>query len=384
MANAKDPDDLDVAVVHGNYLGRGGGERVADAIARTFDAPLYYGFGEPNLVPDDIDSRSLFNDRPLAAIVRNHQFLRDLYYLRAFPSVPALHDYDIVIQSGNEPGWYVPPTEQVVVRYTHSTPVKAYDHYPYTAPERGFLFEVYTFLTRQLYQPTIAFPDIYVANSEVTARRLDRYWDKHNAVAVVYPPVDIEAFGPQHATDSPVSDDYYLVLDRLEPTKNVEAVVETFLERDERLVVAGTGSEEATLQELAADAEHVSVRGYVDEDEKRALLAGAKALCYAAEREEFGIVPIEAMASGTAVIGPREGFTKHQIVDGRNGILYDRSPEAISMAIDRFQEDGITMDSDDLRQFAAQFSEETFRDGMHTAVLDAVERAAIEGPAEGL
>lgn len=372
-------EDARIAVVHGNLFSHGGGEFVAAELARTFDAPLYYGFGDEAYEPDDIECISLFDDRRFAGRVKHNDVLRNLYYMRHFQCVPELHDYDVIVQSGNEPGWYLPPDDQVVVKYTHSTPRDAYDCYPKQAPERGRLYELSSFVTQTLYQRNIPFPDLYAANSEVIARRLDRYWGLNgDDVTVVYPPVDVESFGQTHADDTPVDGEYYLVLDRLVGRKHIGDIVDAFADRGEQLVIAGTGPREEALRERAADLDNVQFRGFVSEAEKRSLLAGANALLYAAEDEDFGIVPVEALASGTPVIAPREGFTQYQIQDGVTGVLYDRGPGAIEDAVARFRTDGVTATPMDLERVAEQFRVERFRSEMREAVETARRRARIE------
>lgn len=376
------PADLDIAVAHGNYFARGGGERVAEAIAWTFDAPIYYGFGDDEHLPEDIECQSVFESVPGAGLLQSVYQLRDLYYMYGWRSVPELHDYDVVIQSGNEPGWYKAPDDQVIVKYTHSTPRNAYDRYPDRAPNSGLIYEAYCFASEQLYQPVVDYPDQYIANSEIIQRRLDKYWgvDKRNS-RVIYPPVNVEALGPENATHSPINEDYYVVLDRLVETKHVDQIIDAFRSHpDERLVIAGTGGAEDDLHDQARDMPHVSFRGYVDETEKRALLADAEALVYAAEDEDFGIVPIEAMASGTPVIGPREGFTQFQIADGETGLLYDRGPGAIATAVERFDERGVSATTADLTATAAQYSAKRFKRELTAAVADAVASVAISQP----
>lgn len=378
--------DLDIAVVHGNFFTLGGGERVATELARTFDAPLYYGFGYPDEEPDDIECLSLFNDRRFTNTIKESGLLRNFYYMREFQCVPELHEYDVVIQSGNEPGWYLPPDEQVVVKYTHSTPRDAYDCFPEQAPKRGRLFELTSFLTQTLYLRNLSFPDLYVANSEVIARRLDRYWDKKgDDVKTVYPPVEVDNFGHEHAGKMYDDGEYYLVLDRLVERKHIDEVVDAFVDRPEsQLIIAGSGPQEAELHERATDCDNVEFLGYVSEAEKRSLLAGANALLYAAEDEDFGIVPIEALASGTPVIGPREGFTQYQIQDGVTGVLFDREPTGIESALRRFEAEGITASPAELEQFADQFGFQRFRDEMHEAVETAILRARVTPKIEQL
>jgi glycosyltransferase involved in cell wall biosynthesis len=359
--------DQDVAVVHGNYLAHGGGEVVAEHLARTFDAPLYYGFGDPDAVPDnDVDHVGLFTDSPWNRL-RESVPVRDAYYTWAFQHVPELHEYDVLVQSGNEMGWYVPPDDQVVVKYVHSTPRSAYDRFPDVGDDPAARLQA--FLTRLLYLPNVPYPDRYVANSELVARRVRRYWGVDD-VGVAYPPVDVDSY---HRAEH---EEFYLTFSRLTASKCVDEIVEGFAGRDERLVVGGTGPQEAELRRLAGP--NVEFRGFLDESEKRDLLARAKALVFAARNEDFGIVPVEALASGTPVVGVRDGFTQHQVRDGENGLLYDREVDALAAALDRFERDGVAMDGDALVAEAERYGLDAFETRMREYVEGAVADARIE------
>ncbi|MFB6119174.1 glycosyltransferase [Halosegnis sp.] len=372
--------DRSVAIAHGNYVGRGGGERVTEELARTFDAPIYYGFGDEQYEPDDIECHSLFNDVFGGRLLKRVYQLRDAYYMYGWRSVPDLYSYDVIIQSGNEPGWYKPREDQTVIKYTHSTPRNAYDKYPARAPQAGLLYEAYTFATEQLYQPVLSYPDLYVANSDVVRRRMRKYWGiPTDDIQIVYPPVETETLGADHAAATPVDEPYYLVLDRLEPTKNIDEIIDAFQAHpDKRLVIAGTGSEEDDLHSQARTLSNVTFRGFVAEADKRALLAGAEALVYAAEDEDFGIVPIEALASGTPVVGPREGFTQYQIADGVTGMLYDRDDGGVESALTRFADDGVSSTASERESVAAQYSVDRFRAEMRAAVETALERTTLQ------
>lgn len=365
--------DLEIAVCHGNYLARGGGERVAEAIARTFDAPLYYGFGDPSHVPDDIDAESVCNDSRLSRFDES-KLVRDSYYWWHFDHLPELHDYDVVIQSGNEFGWYVPPDSQVVVRYLHSTPRTPYDRYP----DKGDQFKerVYSKAARKLYRDTVAYPDAWVPNSEVIERRLNRYFDKSgDDVQVVHPPVETHNYPVGMEEDR--DDDLYVTWSRLYPSKGIELIVDTFREHPEkRLVIGGTGPEKDRLEPTAPD--NVEFRGWLTEDEKRSLVQQASATIFAARNEDFGLVPVESMAAGCPVIGVRDGYTQHQIADGQNGHLFDRDVESLSAAIARHARDGVSASSESIAAHADQYSVPRFQSAMRRVVADAVERVRVD------
>lgn len=363
-------DELDIAIAHGNYIARGGGEFVAEALARTFDAPIYYGFGDPENVPEDIESQSLANDSLLSPL-SGSKIVRDPLYFLKFRHLPELHEYDVIIQSGNEFGWYVPPTEQVVVRYLHSTPRTVYDRFP---EKGGSLKEsFYSEFARLLYRPTVAYPDTFVPNSEVIARRTFRYWDKREDVDVVYPPVDVDGFYHEGGGD------YYFTISRIWPMKRMDEMVKAFQNHpDKRLIIAGTGSDkhERELKRMADD--NVEFRGFVSEDEKRDLFANAKATLFSAKAEDFGLVPIEAMASGCPVIGIRDGFTQYQLHDGVTGILYDRGVDNLSDALARFEHEGVDATPEDLQAMARNYATERFEREMREVVRDAIRKAFIK------
>lgn len=362
--------EKDVAVVHGTALERGGGVHVAEELARTFDAPLYFGTCEDSVldrVADDIECDVLF-DGPVAARVRDRSSLRNLYYICRFQHVEELHSYDVVIQSDNGTEWYVPPEDQALVRYSHSLPALSYQDFPKHGG--SFVNRWYGFVSRILRVPTISFPDEYLANSETTKRQLAHYWNVNAEIA--YPPVQTNEFQQFERGD------FYFTVSRLIEGKNVDTVVEVFTHRypDKRLVVAGSGPEEGRLRCIAG--ENVEIRGWIDEAEKRHLLGSCKALVLNSGNESFGIVPVEAFASGTPVIGVDNGYTPYQITDGWNGMLYE--PGNIASAVKRFENDGTSATRNEIEEFAERYSVEAFRQTVRKVVERAHSKLEITAP----
>lgn len=365
----------DIAVLHGNYFARGGGERVADRIAGTFDAPLYYGFGDESVQPDDgIVRKKLFDPNPISKrlVRRIHQY-RDLLFMWNGMHRPELFDYNVVIQSGNEFGWYVPKEmQQTIVKYVHSPPRGPYDmhHKHGDSP----LHRAYSLAAKTLYGHTTDYVDVYVANSEVVAERCRKAWGVEPEI--VYPPVAVEEYGPEHATQN-TNGPTYLTFSRLYRHKRTREIVQAFKQLDGQLIVGGDGPQREHLESIAPA--NVTVKGYLSESEKRRLLASVDGFIFNAQNEDFGIVPVEAMASGTPVLGINDGFTKHQIRDGVNGMLFeDGTPEDIRHAVARFETNGIGWDADALQRFAEQFSVDAFETGMRDAVALAKERTNVD------
>jgi glycosyltransferase involved in cell wall biosynthesis len=362
-----DASDRSVAVAHGNYMELGGAELVSHELARTFDAEMFYGFGEAEYVPDDIDAQSLFEDSPLR-FLRETVPTRDLYYAWNAQRIPALRAFDVVLLSKNELAWYVPEDEQTVVHYVHSTPRTPYDLFQSRADSP--VSRLYSWVARSLYLPNTKFPDLFVANSELVARRIERYWRvPEERVAVVYPPVDVAQYAQRERAN------YYLTYSRLIPEKRIDRIVRAFDGLDERLVVGGAGAERDRLERLAPP--NVEFVGYMSESEKRRRLGEAKALLFNAENEDFGLIPVEAFAAGTPVLGVDEGYTKYQIQDGENGYTHAPDPASIRESVERFEADGVAWSRDRIEQYAERYGLGRFREEMRTAV-DAATDARVE------
>jgi glycosyltransferase involved in cell wall biosynthesis len=208
-------------------------------------------------------------------------------------------------------------------------------------------------------------PDVFVANSQHVAARIERYYGR--TAEVVHPPVDVERFlGIARAPS-----DYYLAYGRVVPYKRVDLSVEACARLGRRLVVAGDGRALAALRARAPA--QVSFRGKVSTAELDELLAGARALLFAGE-EDFGIVPVEAQAAGVPVIAYAVGGAAETVIDGRTGVLFsDQSAGGLASAIERFE--SMQLDEQDVRESARRFSRERFREEMAAVI----ERTACKG-----
>jgi glycosyltransferase involved in cell wall biosynthesis len=169
---------------------------------------------------------------------------------------------------------------------------------------------------------------------------------------VIYPPVNTEQF--YHDANK----GYILFIGRLEPHKGVEEMVRAVNNTTYSLKIAGTGSLKPRLSKLMSS--NVELLGYVSEERKRRLLANCDALLFNSYAEDFGIVPIEAFASGKPVIGVREGYTKQQISDGENGVLFARGKDTMRDAIDRAY--SIDWDPAEIQATSDKYSIEQFNE----------------------
>lgn len=358
-----------VAILNDDFRVHGGSQHVAVELARLFDAPIYNAYQDDSVVPDDVEAIEVFDGRKEQWLLNRHWFVQDMVQMFGWQHQPDLQQYDTIIVNKNNAGWYVPREDQTVVKYSHSTPRGLYDLWQDHQPSRKYT--VLAPLMRALYRVNVTYPDAWACNSEIVQHRHEKYWDV--SPEVVYPPVHTEEFGPDHAI---VDRDAYLTVGRLDYNKRVEDMLEAVRGTDMRLIVAGDGP---CRRELEASApSNVEFRGFVSEAEKRQLLTECKAFIMNAKAEDFGMSPVEALASGTPVIGVREGYTQHQIADGVTGILYDHGVPNLHRALTRFERGGVTADEDDLQAAAERYDVAHFRARMRELVATAQDASTIE------
>jgi glycosyltransferase involved in cell wall biosynthesis len=208
-------------------------------------------------------------------------------------------------------------------------------------------------------------PDRYVAISQYVARRISRYYNRRSVV--VFPPVDTAFFHPGDEVERRGC----LVVSALVPYKRVDVAIQACRLAGERLTIVGTGPELDHLRALAdADVEFL---GWRTDEEIRALYRQSRAVLLPGE-EDFGIVPVEAMACGTPVVALAAGGALETIADGRTGCLVARpDPEAFAQAIRTLPE----FPRDALRAHAESFSHDRFS----AALLDiAADLLTAAGP----
>ncbi|WP_226043517.1 glycosyltransferase [Natrinema sp. DC36] len=369
----------DIAIAHKDYDTRGGGEVFCRRLAHAIDAPMYVGRRNQANEPDD--AALDIHEIPLSSvdkwmIDRGGLTRTAAYALRWQAAAEDLTEYDTIIMSGNEPLWYVPQDQQTVIAYTHSTPRFMYDLYNERMDFSGLMGRLATLFNtaqRTVYESNVNRPDLWVANSDLVARRIERYWNvPEEQIRTIYPPVDTHNYNPDDAKTG----EFYLHIGRLVDAKCVDEIVQAFNGHDATLLIAGDGDERARLEELAED--NIKFLGFVTEERKQELYSRAKALLYSPLNEDFGMVPIEALAAGTPVIGVKDGFTQFQVQHGENGLLYDRGAADLRATVRDFERDGVSWTEYEIAEWTRRwFGIQRFEREIREAIEDAQQRSEV-------
>jgi glycosyltransferase involved in cell wall biosynthesis len=345
-----------------------GGERVLEQILYCFPgADIYTHVADPAALSDVIRARPIQESFIARLPGARRHYQKYLGFMPRALEEFDLSGYDLVISSESGPakGVIAPPTA-LHLCYCHTPMRYLYDHYPqYRAtlsPPARFYFSHLCHRLRQWDYASAARVDAFVANSSFTAERIRRVWRRE--ASVVHPPADLDAF----STGPGTAGDYYLAVSELVAYKRVDLAIEAFRGLDRRLIVVGDGETRAALEKAAPP--NVEFRGRVPGETLRDLYRGARALVFPGE-EDFGIVPLEAMACGTPVIAYGAGGVLDTVRDKLTGLYFDnQAPEGLRHAIAQFET--MTFNSALIADHARGFSNAAFRSNFARAVDEAL------------
>ncbi len=330
----------------------------------------------------------------ISAQLRSHRIITtavgrlpmaDRLYQKYLPFMPAALDeldlsgYDLVLSSEAGPAkGVITPVDVPHLCYCHSPMRYIWDQYAIYRENAGLLTRrLMPAMARRLRTwdvETAQRPDRIIANSRHVANRIQKYWRRD--ADVINPPVSVQKF---HAVAPEARGGYYLWLGELAPYKRPDLAIEAFNRLGRPLfVIGGPDKAEAELQRKAKA--NIRFLGRVDDDRLHRYLACCRALIFPGE-EDFGIVPVEAMASGRPVIAYGRGGILDSVVNGETGLLFqDPSVEALVDAIERFEASGLEhVDPQRFVRHAATFAEPVFRRKMTQVLHD---MGIVDDPAE--
>lgn len=202
-------------------------------------------------------------------------------------------------------------------------------------------------------------PDFIISNSKYVQDWVRSHYGRESIL--IYPPVDIESFS-LGSHQQP----FYVTVGRLEPYKRFDLLIDAFNENGFELVVIGDGSQRSQLEQQANS--NISFTGYLTATEINQYLGDARAFVYAG-KEDFGIAPLEAQATGAPVICLNAAGTAETVLDGQTGIHFtEQNSTAINDAIRRFELERGQFDDKAIRKHALNFSESNFIENFSTFV----------------
>jgi glycosyltransferase involved in cell wall biosynthesis len=352
-------------------LDRRGGEKVLDAFCRLLpDADIFTLFSAPRTLSQEVRLHRITTSF-LNPLRRWHRALLPLMPM-ALESFD-LRGYDLVVSSESGPakGVIVSSSTRHVC-YCHTPPRYLWDLYPayrnewtHSLWKRAAMAPLTNYLRLWDYA-SAARVDEFVANSRNVQTRIRKTYRRESKI--VYPPVAVDSFCWKPA------DDYFLIVSGLVPYKRVDSAVRVFTRSGRRLVVAGNGPEYRALK--AAAGPSVALLGHVPDEDLRELYARCRALVLPGE-EDFGLTPVEALASGKPVIALARGGALES-VPAAGGVFYEETTdECLAAAIERFESIEADFRPASLQAYARRFSPAGFAAKMATILETGVYEDAV-------
>lgn len=348
-----------VALIHDWLNGMRGGEKVFEVLCELFpDADVYTLVYEPARVSPLIRSMKIqewWLTRHFPPLRRVYRWMLPVlpWAVESFP----LRGYDMVVSSSHCVAKGVRPHPEPTLHISYCfTPMRylwdKYDDYfgDLRRPSAWAMRLLRDWL-RDWDVQSSARVTHFLAPSEYVRERIRRIY--HRDAIVIPAPVDWARFTLIERMPS----DYFLVVSALEPYKRVDLAIEACNRLRVPLKVVGTGTQWRRLARLAGPT--VEMLGWVSDSELAALYSCARALIFPAE-EDFGIVPLEAMAAGCPVIAYRKGGALETVIEGQTGIFFDEpTAESLIAALERF--DTLAFDEDFARRHAQRYDRAHFR-----------------------
>ncbi len=362
-------DKLKVVLLHDWLTGFRGGERVFEVFCEMFpNAPIYTLFHKEGSTSD------LIEKHPITSSFLNKLPFVDKHYRKLLPLFPWAadqlriieEDADLVISSSHCVIKGVrKPSNAKHLSYIHSPMRYMYDQFTtYFGSEAPRLHRI----GAKFFRPYLTNwdlksnknVDLMVANSKFVQNRINTYYKTDSLV--IHPFVELKDFR-QTQKSNIQKQDYYLMVSAFAPNKRLDLAIDAFNFLRLPLRIIGGGQQEEQLKEIAGPT--IQFLGQTGRDEIIKQFAGAKAFIFPGV-EDFGITPLESLASGTPVIAYKKGGVLETLNDDV-AIFFDTpSSSSLCDAVLRFETK--TFQKETLFSQAEKFSKESFKIKIETAI----------------
>lgn len=347
---------MKVGIFHWSYdniVGIGGGEVLINNVSEALNSPVHCIVRAKNNKLGFID---VTHKIPLTAKIFNGMRIAD-YFAWSTIDTTEFEDYDLILSSGMTTRALIVPEDIPHVNLCFSPPRWLYDLWHSrrkTTTLGNTLIAPLAELMRTWDNAVDNRVDYYISISPIVKRRLWHYLKRDSDI--IYPPIDVSKYRHKE------SEGYYLFISRMIPEKRPEEAIRACINHNKKLILVGTGELEQHLKLKYRKYENIIFTGFVDEDTKIRLLSHCEAVIYPPVAEDFGIVTIEALASGKPVICANDGFPPMLIKD-KYGIITDGTTHGIDMGIKEYEE--TEFNTDELINCASQFDFSIFKTKLH-------------------
>lgn len=361
------PLECTAALAHHWLVRRRGGEKVFEALRELFpSAPIHTLLHDP----DEVD---YFPAEIHTSFLQRFPGARRFYPV-LLPLMPLaarrmhLPEVDLVVCSDAAIAKAMRPHERsVVVCYCHSPMRYVWEsrirkQYRASLPRAARLvFDRTIARVRAADLAAAQRVDLFVANSQHVARRIHKHYKRE--ALVVHPPVALPAKPPTLGREN-----FFLCVGQHVAYKRLDLAVHACVQLNVELVVIGEGPDVRKLRRQVPP--NITFLGYQPDEVLEDCYARARGLLFPGE-EDFGIVPVEAMARGCPVVAFGVGGACETVVDGKTGVLFaEQTVDSLAAAIQRALQ--LRFDPDEMHAHAQRFGRRRFQDEMRATLADAL------------
>ena len=366
---------LRIAIVHDWLTNMGGAEPLVLELHKLYpEAPIYTSVYDKDKMTAfaDCDVRTTYLQKILPKFLRYKHVLWPVLRAHAFRKLD-MSEYDLIISSSTAESKSVKKKPEAVHICYCNTPTRYYwSHYeefknsfhfgPLNIIIKPFI-PFFVWWMRKLDLKAAAGVDHFIANSNEVKRRIKEYYNRDSAV--IFPGVDTKRFAKTTSSGSKSNErSGFITWGRHVPYKKFDLAIEACNLLEEPLIIIGSGPETERLKQIAGPT--ITFPGRVSDDELVKLAHKSKAFIFPAD-EDFGISPVEAIASGLPVIAYKSGGALDYVVEGKTGTFFtSQTVPALAKSIKNF--DHKKFNQLELQKFAESFSNSRFRQEIKTFV----------------